>query len=57
MTKKEHGERALLNFGHTCGHAIEKLYNYETVSHGEAVGVGMVTRASEKLGITRKRHD
>ena len=47
---------ALLNFGHTCGHAIEKLYNYETVSHGEAVGIGMVmiTRASEKLGITEK---
>lgn len=54
--EKEHGERALLNFGHTCGHAIEKLYNYETVSHGEAVGIGMVmiTRASEKLGITEK---
>lgn len=53
--EKEHGERALLNFGHTCGHAIEKLYNFETVSHGEAVGIGMVmiTRASERLGITQ----
>ena len=40
--EKEHGERALLNFGHTCGHAIEKLWSFETVSHGEAVGIGMV---------------
>ena len=48
------GERALLNFGHTCGHAIEKLWNYQTVSHGEAVGMGMVmiTHAGEHLGIT-----
>ena len=52
--EKEHGERALLNFGHTCGHAIEKLWNFETVSHGEAVGIGMVmiTEIGEKIGIT-----
>jgi 3-dehydroquinate synthase len=52
----EKGERALLNFGHTCGHAIEKLWDYKTVSHGEAVGMGMVmiTRASEYLGITEQ---
>ncbi len=54
--EKEHGERALLNFGHTCGHAIEKLWNFETVSHGEAVAIGMVmiTRAGENRGITEK---
>ncbi len=54
--EKEHGERALLNFGHTCGHAIEKLWNFETVSHGEAVAIGMVmiTRAGENLGVTEK---
>lgn len=54
--EKEHGERALLNFGHTCGHAIEKLWNFETVSHGEAVAIGMVmiTRAGENLGFTEK---
>ena len=54
--EKEHGERALLNFGHTCGHAIEKLWNFETVSHGEAVAIGMVmiTKAGESLGITEK---
>lgn len=53
--EKEHGERALLNFGHTCGHAIEKLWNFETVSHGEAVGIGMVmiAEAGEKAGITK----
>lgn len=52
--EKEHGERALLNFGHTCGHAIEKLWSFETVSHGEAVGIGMVmiSRAGEAAGIT-----
>ncbi|MCM1284844.1 MAG: 3-dehydroquinate synthase [Acetobacter sp.] len=52
--EKEHGERALLNFGHTCGHAIEKLWDFKTVSHGEAVGIGMVmiSRAGEKAGIT-----
>lgn len=54
--EKEHGERALLNFGHTCGHAIEKLWNFETVSHGEAVGIGMVmiSRVGERLSITEK---
>lgn len=54
--EKEHGERALLNFGHTCGHAIEKLWNFETVSHGEAVAIGMVmiSLAGEKAGLTEK---
>ena len=54
--EKEHGERALLNFGHTCGHAIEKLWNFETISHGEAVGIGMVmiSQVSEKLKITEE---
>lgn len=52
--EKEHGERALLNFGHTAGHAIEKLHGFETVSHGEAVGIGMVliSRAAERLSLT-----
>ena len=52
--EKEHGERALLNFGHTSGHAIEKLHNFTTVSHGEAVGIGMVmiTKAGEANSIT-----
>ncbi|MCH5321013.1 MAG: 3-dehydroquinate synthase [Eubacterium sp.] len=54
--EKEHGERALLNFGHTCGHAIEKLCNFETISHGEAVGIGMVmiSKVGESLGLTEQ---
>jgi 3-dehydroquinate synthase len=54
--ERENGERMLLNFGHTLGHAIEKLYNFETYTHGEAVAIGMVmiTRQSEKRGLTRK---
>lgn len=52
--EKEHGERALLNFGHTCGHAIEKLWHFDGVSHGEAVGIGMamIAAVGEKNGIT-----
>lgn len=38
---KEKGERALLNFGHTLGHAIEKLMNFSML-HGECVSLGMV---------------
>lgn len=54
--EKEMGERALLNFGHTCGHAIEKLWNFESVSHGEAVGIGMymITKASERAELTKQ---
>ena len=41
---KEQGERALLNFGHTIGHAVEKLKNFELL-HGECVAIGMVAAA------------
>ena len=37
--------RALLNFGHTFGHALEGMYNYNNITHGEAVSIGMVTAA------------
>lgn len=41
---REQGERALLNFGHTIGHAIEKAMNFEML-HGECIALGMVAAA------------
>ena len=41
----EQGERALLNFGHTFGHALEVLLDYSALLHGEAVAIGMVMAA------------
>lgn len=51
----EKGDRILLNFGHTIGHAIEKAENFCGMTHGAAVSVGMavITRASENAGITK----
>jgi 3-dehydroquinate synthase len=48
----EKGRRAVLNLGHTLGHAIEKVTHYQ-VRHGEAVAIGMVAAAkvSEHMGI------
>ena len=45
--------RAMLNFGHTIGHAIESHYNYKKFNHGEAIAIGMVTEAkiSNYLGL------
>ncbi len=40
--EKEAGLRAILNYGHTIGHAVESLTGYKLVNHGEAVGMGMV---------------
>ncbi|MCC5867600.1 MAG: 3-dehydroquinate synthase [Gammaproteobacteria bacterium] len=50
--EREHGARALLNLGHTFGHAIEALAGYGQWLHGEAVGAGMVmaAEASKRLG-------
>lgn len=48
----EHGQRALLNLGHTYGHAIEAHMGYGNWLHGEAVAAGMVmaARNAERLG-------
>lgn len=52
--ERDTGERMLLNFGHTIGHAIEQYYNYSKYTHGEAVAIGMyeITKISEALGET-----
>ncbi len=49
----EQSVRALLNFGHTFGHAIEQLCGYGVVLHGEAVAIGMVVaaRVSAAMGL------
>jgi 3-dehydroquinate synthase len=51
--EKEAGLRAILNYGHTIGHAIESLTGYTSVNHGEAVAIGMVAagRLAVKLGL------
>jgi 3-dehydroquinate synthase len=51
--EKEAGLRAILNFGHTFGHAIEAGMGYGEWLHGEAVGCGMVMAAdlSARLGL------
>jgi 3-dehydroquinate synthase len=52
----EHGERALLNLGHTFGHAIETATGYSEWLHGEAVAAGMVIAAdmSARIGLLPK---
>ena len=51
---RDTGRRMILNFGHTFGHALEKLHNFQELTHGEAVGIGMVMacHVGESLKIT-----
>lgn len=50
--EREAGLRAVLNFGHTIGHAVETVTNYTRFKHGEAVGLGMLgaTLIGEEIG-------
>jgi 3-dehydroquinate synthase len=52
--EKDAGERQKLNFGHSFGHAIERMGNYCENTHGEAVAIGMAmgAKVGEVLGIT-----
>jgi 3-dehydroquinate synthase len=50
--REETGLRAILNFGHTLGHAIEKATGYGRILHGEAVAVGMVAAARLSVRLT-----
>ena len=43
--EREQGRRAILNYGHTFGHALETLTGYHQLLHGEAVAIGMVLAA------------
>ena len=51
--EREEGLRAILNYGHTVGHALEAVAGYGAYLHGEAVAVGMVVaaRLSARLGL------
>ena len=54
--EREKGLRAILNLGHTFGHAIELLTNFRKYRHGEAVALGIVLagKISNKLGLCKK---
>jgi 3-dehydroquinate synthase len=63
VAKDEHdrtGERAILNFGHTVGHAIERAGGYRKFLHGEAISVGMVAASAisiKKAGLPPNQRD
>ena len=52
--EREGGLRAILNYGHTAGHAVEKAAGYRRLRHGEAVAIGMIAaaRIGQGMGIT-----
>ena len=55
--EKEVYLRAILNYGHTIGHAIETLTNYNKYRHGEAIAIGMLyaTKIAVEIGLTNNK--
>ncbi len=53
--ERESGERKLLNFGHTFGHAYESLHGFDTYLHGECVAMGMMTVLNDPMIKNRLR--
>jgi 3-dehydroquinate synthase len=51
LDERESGLRAILNFGHTIGHAIEQVTGYGKYLHGEAIAIGMVLAARLSVGL------
>jgi 3-dehydroquinate synthase len=50
--ERESGPRAILNFGHTLGHAVERVTDYGMFLHGEAVAIGMAFSSRLSVGVT-----
>ncbi|MEG2413665.1 MAG: 3-dehydroquinate synthase [Clostridia bacterium] len=55
--ERDNGERMKLNYGHTYGHALEKFYNYEKLTHGQAVAIGInyINNIAVKKGLMDKK--
>jgi 3-dehydroquinate synthase len=51
LDEKEEGLRAILNYGHTIGHALEALTSYRKYRHGEAVAMGMIYATKIAIGM------
>jgi len=53
--ERDEGLRAILNFGHTIGHALEAITRYRVYRHGEAIAIGMVSACliGEEVGVTK----
>jgi 3-dehydroquinate synthase len=58
--RDQKGERALLNFGHTVGHGIERPVDYQGISHGDAISLGMIAACEISLrraGLSKSDRD
>ena len=53
----DNGIRALLNFGHTVGHALELKYGFDKIKHGEAVAYGMISASYISFKLKKINHE